>query len=253
MKRTYWNKVAGTYEDEIFSVLHQDENELVLNAIKEFSSKKATASDLGCGIGHFTQHLSPLFKSIHAVDLSQVCIERAREKCSAYSNINFETMDLSQPKKTLKKTDFVLCVNAIITDDLMIRVKILDTVCRSLKKGGHLVLVVPSLESALLTDARLIEWNVKKKSIETSKTHSGVSIAEVSDNARMHEGIVKLDSVDTKHYLKEELQFLLESRGMNILKTEKISYPWNTEFTEPPKWMKEPYPWDWLCVDKKVS
>ena len=32
---------------------------------------------------------------------------------------------------------------------------------------------------------------------------------------------------------------------------EKINYNWKTEFNQPPKWLKEPYPWDWMCVAEK--
>ena len=33
---------------------------------------------------------------------------------------------------------------------------------------------------------------------------------------------------------------------MAVEAVRKIAYPWTTEFAEPPRWMREPYPWDWL-------
>jgi hypothetical protein len=57
--------------------------------------------------------------------------------------------------------------------------------------------------------------------------------------------------VDTKHYLKEELITLLESRRMEVLEIEKIQYTWATEFDDPPNWMKAPLQWDGLCVTSK--
>jgi hypothetical protein len=55
----------------------------------------------------------------------------------------------------------------------------------------------------------------------------------------------------TKHYLREELILLLEQEGFNIKSIQKVEYDWKTEFVKPPRWLKEPYPWDWMCVAKK--
>lgn len=225
--------------------MEQDKKQLVLKAIKKYSDKNFIAADLGCGIGHFTPHLAPLFKHVHAMDLSKKCITKAKEKCSGLDNIEFKTCDLSNTRIKIPKVDFVLCVNAIITSSLMVRINMHNVICKTLKAGAHLVLVVPSLESALLTDSRLIEWDIKTK--------KKISQRKASDNTRLHEGVVKIDNVSTKHYLKEELDALLQARGMKVLETKKINYPWETEFEAPPKWMQEPYPWDWLCIAEKIE
>jgi hypothetical protein len=65
--------------------------------------------------------------------------------------------------------------------------------------------------------------------------------------------VTDIDNVPTKHYLKEELELLLALEGFIVERIEKINYTWKTEFTNPPKWLKEPYPWDWMCVAKKSS
>jgi hypothetical protein len=33
---------------------------------------------------------------------------------------------------------------------------------------------------------------------------------------------------------------------------QKIEYNWDTEFIKPPKWLKEPRPWDWMVVARKL-
>ncbi|MBL7707442.1 MAG: hypothetical protein JNJ86_00150, partial [Chitinophagaceae bacterium] len=67
----------------------------------------------------------------------------------------------------------------------------------------------------------------------------------------MIQGNMDLDHVPTKHYLKEELQLLLANEGFNTLDTQKIEYDWSTEFHQPPKWLKEPKPWDWMVLAQK--
>jgi hypothetical protein len=36
-----------------------------------------------------------------------------------------------------------------------------------------------------------------------------------------------------------------------VASIEKVEYDWSTEFADPPRWMKDPYPWDWLVLSKK--
>jgi hypothetical protein len=64
---------------------------------------------------------------------------------------------------------------------------------------------------------------------------------------------VVIDDVETKHFLKEELVVLLKNRGLETVEVGKIKYPWDTEYFSPPRWMKDPLPWDWLLVAKKVK
>jgi len=64
--------------------------------------------------------------------------------------------------------------------------------------------------------------------------------------------VLNIEGVPTKHYLKEELTIYLSDFGLKVLSVDKVEYAWNTEFIEPPKWMNEPYPWDWLVICRKV-
>jgi hypothetical protein len=33
----------------------------------------------------------------------------------------------------------------------------------------------------------------------------------------------------------------------------KLEYGWKTEFSHPPRWMKAPFPWDWLVTARKCK
>jgi SAM-dependent methyltransferase len=253
MNKVYWDKVATNYNDEIFDVLKNDRKKLVVNQIKKFSSRGHSAIDFGCGIGKFLPYLSAGFKKVLAVDLSPICISQAKSVSSHLDNISFLTIDLSNPKNKLPKADFALCVNTLLTPSIILRNRILDTIINHLQQGSHLVLVVPSLESALLTDFRLIEWNLQDGMKPHAAVRSGVPVYKKPNEPRLREGIAVISDVPTKHFLKEELIALLERRNMKIKDMHKLEYPWNTEFDNPPRWMQSPYPWDWLFVSQKAS
>ena len=65
-------------------------------------------------------------------------------------------------------------------------------------------------------------------------------------------GIVSLDGVQTKHHLREELEVVLREVGFKPLEITKVEYSWNTEFNDAPRWMREPYPWDWMALAEKT-
>jgi hypothetical protein len=158
-------------------------------------------------------------------------------------------MDMSADKLTVRPSDAAICINAILTDSLKKRINFFQSLCLSLKKGGHLVLVVPSLESKLYSNIIAHRWDVdgdRKDKIPSSK-----KAFELAKNIK--QGVTDIDNVPTKHYLKEELELLLTLEGFKVQSIEKINYTWQTEFYHPPKWLKGPYPWDWMCLAKKMK
>lgn len=253
MKREYWNSLAASYEDEIFSVLANDRKKLILKLVKQHGSSARTVNDFGCGIGHFLPMLSANFGKVNAIDISYKFIARAKKKYKHLSNIQYVITDLAKDGLRLEKTHFAMCVNMLIMPSLTVRLRILDVMVKHILKNGRLLLVAPSLESAILADFRLIEWNLRNGVNPSSVVRSSFGRPEKSDSPYLHQGIVPIDGVPTKHYLKEEIVALLESRKLRITDIHKIEYPWTSEFASPPRWMKKPYPWDWLIVAQKTK
>ena len=252
MNRKYWNRMAACYEAEIFSVREHDRANLIAGNVRRYGKKGQTATDVGCGIGHVLPLLSRRFRKILAVDLSAKNIAKAEATYPHLANVTYRTVDLAAPGVRLPPADFALCVNAAIAPSLAHRNRLLDATCRHVRRGGHLVLVVPALESSFLTDFRLIEWNLRDGMKPSRAVRGGFRAHRPTGNPRAHEGVVRIDQVDTKHFLKEELTVLLENRGLRTLEVEKIEYPWTSEFARPPRWMQAPFPWDWLFVAQKI-
>ena len=251
MNRAYWNRMGQAYEAEIFSVLAHDRAGRIAAKVRRYGKKHQLATDIGCGIGHFLPMLSRRFRNVLALDISATCIARARQAHSTLANVSYRVADLARPGARLPPADFALCVNAAITPAPGPRNRLLDLACRHLRPGGHLVLVVPALESIFLTDFRLIEWNLRDGQPPARAAGAGFRAYRPVRRPRAHEGIVKIDGVDTKHFLREEVLARLAARRLRTLEVEKLEYPWSTEFTQPPRWMRAPYPWDWLFVAQK--
>ena len=247
MDRNYWERIAPNYNEEIFDVLKNDTSGKIAGAIEEVASKEKTVTDIGCAIGKWIPLLATAFKYVVATDISAINLDIAREKCKDYPNVEYQRMDMSAYTLTVTPCDVAVCINAILTDNLKKRINFFQSLNICLNQGGTLILVVPSFESKLYTNIIAHRWNVDDENKE--KIESVEKAYALAKNIK--QGVTDIDNVPTKHYLKEELELLLKLDGFAVERVEKINYTWQTEFNNPPKWLADPYPWDWMCVARK--
>lgn len=246
MNRSYWEKIAPDYNEEIFDVLKNDRKGIIVSAIEKIASRKKTVADIGCAIGKWLPVLSPVFKKVYAIDISAENLNIAARQYPLLGNVMYSRTDMSNPRAKITACDVAICINAILTDSLKNRNAFFKNLQKCVKKKGQLLLVIPSLESSLLTSIIRQRWNPDKDA------HAAVNKSKHGDQLRnLLHGNVEIDNVPTKHYLKEELQLLLNSEGFEVHRFEKIEYKWATEFLNPPGWLKEPKPWDWMVLAVK--
>ncbi|MFT4548731.1 MAG: SAM-dependent methyltransferase [Verrucomicrobiales bacterium] len=251
MKEERWDAIADKYDDEVLSVFDHDRRGLVREKIKKYGSRALLASDLGCGLGKFLPLMASQFKQVHACDYSEGLLENARRTNSDLENVGFAKVDLIHGSVRLPKVDFTLCVNVLLTPILAERLSILKNMTRQLSRGGHLVLVVPSLESALYANARLVQWNLRSGVAEIHAESEGFRAEEPSGEEVARKGVVYAGDMKMKHFIREELTTIADGLRLDTVSVEKLEYRWDTEFKEPPGWMGEPFPWDWLAVFRK--
>ncbi len=250
MDKSYWDSMAGAYEKEILSVLHSDERGLIRARLRAIASDKASVADIGCGIGHFLPLLSENFGKVYANDISSELLRRAREDHGHRTNIQFLPGDIRIVFKKIPRVDCVVSVNSLISSSMSIREMMFKAIAARLKPKGHLILVVPSLESMMLVDVRFLQWKRRTGVAPFKALKSVYPLSRMQDN-KFRQGVIAIDGVATKHYLKEELEVILASQKMDVLEIVKIEYDWHSELEHPPLWMQAPYPWDWLVVARR--
>lgn len=241
-----WDRVAECFEEEIFNVPANDHKGMIQQQLDRLAVPGAVATDLGCGVGRTLPMLASRYEHVYAVDVSSQCLIEAAKACPMFNNISYVHADLSKDRNGYPATDVVLCINTLLNASIELREPLIDRTCHSVKRGGYLLLVVPSLNSALLTAYRRLQWNLRV----------GMAPDEARRDAALKGpdlslGVVRIDGVPTKHYLQEELEVMLGVRGFTVEAVEKIEYPWTTEFTAPPRWMRAPFPWDWFVVARR--
>lgn len=249
MNEKDWDRVAKDFEKEIFNVPANDLKGHIAAAVGRFASTNGVAFDIGCGTGRTIGLLAEHFGTVLGFDVSRECLAIAAHKNRARKNATYHYADLVKSGLPRPEADFALCINTLLLADHRKRARMVEHVCKAVKQGGHLALVVPSIESVLLTHARQAEW----------QQHSGPEQrvpkpeSENPKGTDVLRGVVRIDRVPTKHYSADELRSLLAWHGMNVLDVQKIEYPWTTEFQRPPQWLGAPYPWDWFILARRVS
>lgn len=249
MDRAYWDSVAENYDDEIFSVRDNDSDGLIESRIALHASPSGTAADLGCGIGKFTPLLARHFDQVQAGDLSAKLLDRARHACRKHANVTFRQIDLGAEAHPFEPVDFVLCVNVLIMASLDVRLRAIRAVTAQVRSGGHLLLVVPSTESMLYTRFRMVDWSLREGHGCDSAVRENLPTR--GSLRSLYQGVRPIEGVPTKHYLREELEVLLADHQMDVREVQKLTYPWTTEFADPPDWMDAPHPWDWLVLARR--
>ena len=160
--------------------------------------------------------LSAHFKKVYAVDISKHYIDLAKKKNKQLPNIEYIHVDLAKASKAITTTaDMVVCINTLLTPNAQSRNAAYETVIKAVAKKGYLVLVVPALESALYSEFILDQWDAKDKA-------AGKKVDKVAKEGNPFEGTMHLDGTPTKHYLKEELHFMLQNSGFEIVETKKV-------------------------------
>lgn len=239
----HWDRIGSTYDHEIFDVFKSDRNKILPKYFKKHANHNGLAIDFGCGTGKSFGYLSPLFNQVVAVDISNELLLQAENR--PFKNITVKQLDLTKNKLSLPKADFAFCCNVAMLPEIEKTHAIIRNVQKSLKPGGKAVFILPSLDSVLYASWRLIEIYKKE----------GVALNDIPDTEfdyfkasrrKLVTGIVYIDRVPTKHFMRPELDVVFKNAGFTLTNVEKVEYNWDTELAAPPRWLKDPYPWDWL-------
>ncbi len=247
-EQSHWNKIGSNYNNEIFDVFKSDKNKKLKKYFSKYAGGRELAIDFGCGNGKSFSCLSPVFKNIFAVDISHELIGQARKR--PFENVQYKQMDLARKNCKLPLTDFIFCCNVIMLPEVEKNLLMFKNARNALKKSGKALFILPSMESALFSSWRLIDWyrqeGTAAKEIDKDELHYFKG-----SKTNILQGILHIDNVATKHYSASELEVILSLAGLKITTLDKVNYNWDSEFQSPPSWMKEPYPWDWLVECKR--
>ncbi|CAN5135751.1 hypothetical protein BH09BAC3_BH09BAC3_31730 [soil metagenome] len=248
-QRKHWDKIGSRYDSEIFNVFKSDKNQLLTKYFSRHSNSNDVAIDFGCGTGKAFPYLSPAFKSVLGIDISSELLTSI--KLNKYENVTVKRADLSSGSLVFPPADFVFCCNVIMLPEVAKNIAMIQNIHKALVPNGDAIIVLPSLESVMYSSWQLIEL-YKRKGIKPEKIPSS-EFSYYKGLRDILQGIIYIEKVPTKHYSESEIKVIFGNAGLIITAIEKLEYKWDTEFEAPPRWMKAPFPWDWLVECKKIN
>ena len=249
MNQRYWNGLADGFGSKILDIVASETNGNLRKTIRKLAKNYRTAGDFGCGVGRTTSLLSSSFNKVVAIDYAQELLLQAQKRVTA-KNVRFIRSDLSRGATPAAKVGASFCINVLIHPAAKKRKRIARAVFNGTRRGGRAVFVVPSLESFLRTYQVLIECRVKQGG-NRKKTVRSVAKSSSDEIRSLVEGIFDVGGIATKHYMHDEIAELLRNVGFRISSIARVEFPWSEELEHAPKWLKKPYPWDWLVAAKK--
>lgn len=137
-RASFWNGYFATEDPWNYgSSYEQEKYERELEILPAGHIDRAL--ELACAEGHFTRQLSPCVGHLTATDISAIAIERARERCSDQSNVEFGVLDFDAD--TLPGgMDLIFCSEVLYyLDDLDELRRIAKKIVEALVPGGSFV------------------------------------------------------------------------------------------------------------------
>lgn len=263
----YWDSMAKIYDTEIFNSMQEDRGRVILREMDSAMQRlkdqgipweSITALDLGCGVGKWVPALSLRCRRVYACDVSQRLLDVAAETVKRFRIINVTLVRIDLAEACSDKTflsrlgcptgNIVACANVLISPDEETRQRILARVCGALAEGGTVLLLVPSVESAVrVREAR--EMHGAKK---LGKDELGDHKPYPEDETR---NIYRCGGVRTQHYTKETALAMVQDVGLKNARIQKVEYSWDNEFSGNTSRLArtDVYPHDWLVVAEKDS
>ncbi len=251
MDNNYWNSFSRKYTDNVLQIVERDLKEVFKKELNALANPRLKVADLGCGPGSLLKHLAPRFKKVYAVDFAEDLLKLA-QTTNPFSNIEYLCHDFHTKKGFPFKADISFCVNALINPAYKKRLAMLRSVRRATKPSGKSIFIVPAYESIIYVYQAMIRVDMRYGASRTK----GVKVMDrlfQKDVFSAVDAIVNIGGTPTKCFTREELAVFLSENGYKVIDIKKIEYSWEEEADNPPKWLGNPYPWDWMIVAQKVE
>ncbi len=253
MDRKDWDLVAKDYFNELSSPFEHD----VINPLPDEigrikDSKRMTAGDIGCGIGNLIPLLSERFEKVIALDFSKGMVDAAKKRCEGKRNIELMQRSMTDLSELKGKLDVAFAINSIImpsTRDVDASIKEIHS---TIKEGGRLIAVFPSLESVLyesmlVHETQLARFEDEEKAAINTRRIVGKQYYD------FYTGMIDVEGKQ-KHFYEFEIRHRLEKAGFRNIRIKKVLYPWEkVESTPLPESVKgkEVKLWDWFVTADK--
>lgn len=239
-----WDRIANSYFQEISTPFQPE----VVNPLLDYldclpGREEMSVADLGCGIGNLLPFLSQRFKKVVAVDFSSKMLQAAQLNCPQ-KNIHFRRQSLNDLSIFRQQFDVVVTVNSVLAPSLSEVDQILREIAATLKPGGMLAGIFPSMESVIYEGVLILDREREQSDSEELALRRARRLLGRS-RYDFVTGLYTDGEDRQKFYYSFELRRRLQRAGFKGIQFGKVLYPWHEENGEE-AFRSEPKMWDWF-------
>jgi ubiquinone/menaquinone biosynthesis C-methylase UbiE len=239
-----WSSVARRYDDLFVDPYHKDASNPVRRALEKLpNARELTIGDLGCGVGAFLPWLAARFKSVVAIDFAEGMLKEAKERCKFLKNVTYHHLGFDELNRLPAKLDVAVTMNSLVSSEVTLLDQALTGMKQSLKPGGTLFGIVPSLEGLHYHVMLLIDLSVER-GLPLEKAYRFAAQKAELRGYDFNTATFTFDKIRQHLWLRDEVGFRLKKVGFRGIQVRKAGLPWD-QFAEGRVLKKHPQSWDW--------
>ncbi|MDZ4658065.1 MAG: methyltransferase domain-containing protein [Bythopirellula sp.] len=229
MSQQGWNRLAAEFETSVCDITATSGAQIAKLVALTKPNRRKTLVDAGCGIGTFVERFGESFGKIIAFDFASAMVKRTRRRCSDFNHAEWQALPLEDAgAKFGAVAHLAVCLNVITSPKPSLRERQWVSLGQLVRPNGHLLVVVPSLESARYV-----------AEMDEEAFHGSVDGASE---------LVRRNDTEQKHYSRQELRRIVTHQNFEVIAVRRVSYPWEDDGLE---LTERKSPWDWACVARK--
>jgi ubiquinone/menaquinone biosynthesis C-methylase UbiE len=247
-QKRHWSRHAANYDDVFIDPFAEGvENPLwmALGAVADPGGK--TVADLGCGTGPLLPSLAERFGRVIALDFAPGMLEQARKRLGPQQarRVRFLERPMDDLDDLAEQIDVAVSVNSLVMPDERLIDRTLRAIRRSLRAGGRVMGIVPSIDSIQYHSMLLLDQALEQ----------GLTPAEARRFTAYHAehryydfafGGFRFEGLRQKFWFPFEVEYRLSKAGFRDLSLEKVLYPWHDLFGGDFDLKAHPPSWDWF-------
>lgn len=167
------------------------------------------------------------------------------------NNIKVEKANLKNLKKYQNKFDTCFAINSILAKDIKSINKIISEIYKTLKPGGKLYAVLPSMESYLYQFMLIMDKEIENGASQKTAKKKALD-PFYDDDFDFVQGLTNFQKETQKSLYRFEIRYRFSKQGFKNIKIQRVNYKWKAwkeagHFYFP----KEEPPWDWYLTCEK--
>ncbi len=230
--RNYWNSTENTerYELNNFSIFDDPKAKAFLLRRMDIVlyDRDSVIADLGCGPGHILPYLSQKAREVIVIDYAENMLCEAQKRNPTLTNITYRVGDLRNLVPWYGTFDTIIATNCILPCSVTEAETITQEIFKSLKCGGALIAVMPSMETCIYLARLKLKQFMRAGVVEESAMEK---IRKEFEQKKKFDGLFGFMRDDEhnllqKYFYADEIELMLGNAGFTIKTIEKVRYTW---------------------------